>query len=493
MPRAVKGEPFTVEHFREWALKLELDTGEPWVVEDFFCDYLEDFFAGEVGAPLYPETWLLVPEGNAKTTSMAGLAIYHAEHVRYARALWAASARDQAEIGYLQMEGFVDRSRRLQALFRCHPGYRRIKCLGNGSSIQIFAADDRTGDGPIPTLCLVDELHRHRNLKLYRTWRGKLLKRGGQMATFSTAGEPGSEFERTRDTIRATATERRQKGSHLRVVSGGVCMHEWAVGEKADIEDMEVVKAANPFSGLSIPALRVKWDSPTMTRAHWSRFVCNRPTRSDMAAITDEEWSQAGVTGRKAHVPKGAPVDVGLDVAWKWDTTAITPLWWKSDEYRLFLPARILVPPRNGQMLDPLEVERALVEVHERNPIQMLVMDTSSAEDVAGWASRELGVTVVDRTQSNASAVADYQRFMEALRKGWLKHSQDPGLTEHVLNAVARLLPGGDTRFDRPVSSRRSLEMQDMRVIDGLTAASMVHSVVVEVGRQVAPWAAAWG
>ena len=58
---------------------------------------------------------------------------------------------------------------------------------------------------------------------------------------------------------------------------------------------------------------------------------------------------------------------------------------------------------------------------------------------------------------------------------GWLKHSGDAGLTRHALNAVARILPQGDARFDRPSQTRQSSE-QDRRVIDALTAAAMVHS-----------------
>jgi phage terminase large subunit-like protein len=89
--------------------------------------------------------------------------------------------------------------------FRAYDGYRRIKCLRTGGRIQVFAADDRTGDGIIPGgLALVDELHRHRDLKLYRTWRGKLEKRGAQLIAISTAGEPGGEFEETRDRIKKT-------------------------------------------------------------------------------------------------------------------------------------------------------------------------------------------------------------------------------------------------------------------------------------------------
>ena len=61
----------------------------------------------------------------------------------------------------------------------------------------------------------------------------------------------------------------------------------------------------------------------------------------------------------------------------------------------------------------------------------------------------------------------------------WLRHRGDPALSEHVLNAIARVLPYGDARFDRPAQNRRSSE-QDGRVIDALTAAAMVLAVAHE-------------
>jgi hypothetical protein len=128
--------------------------------------------------------------------------------------------------------------------------------------------------------------------------------------------------------------------------------------------------------------------------------------------------------------------------------------------------------------LDPSLVERALVKIHERNPIHTIVMDMSRAEQLAQWAESEFGCTVVDRPQTNTFAVQDYERFMDALRSGWLKHSGDVGLTAHAQNAIARVLPHGDARFDRPAQTRISAE-QERRVIDALTAAAMVHSQAV--------------
>jgi phage terminase large subunit-like protein len=477
--------PFTLPHFRDWATDLALDNGEPFRPEPWQESFLEDVFSG------FPECWLVVPEGNGKTTLMAALALYHCEFRPMASVPVAASSREQAEIMYRQAEGFVLRSPRLHEpvvsaiqlakgkrktevpRFLPLEGHRRINHF-EGGRIQVFAADDRTGDGVIPTLGLLDELHRHRNLGLYRTWAGKLLKRGGQVVTISTAGEPGSDFEETREKIRQAGGER--QGSFLRVTSGPIVLHDWSVQEGSDVEDMEVVKAANPFSGVTIDALRAKRQSHTMTIHHWRRFVCNLPTRSEFAAIQEAEWFAAQVDD---NIPRGEQTWVGADIAWKWDTTALVPLWVRDEKYRLFGTPKILTPPRDGSSLDPEEVERAFIDLHTRNPIHTVVMDTNRAEQLGVWLERELGCQVLDQSQGIPVQVEEYERFMEALRMGWIKHTGDPEFTRHVLNAVAKIQRGGDPIFERPHQSRRSVDEQDRRVIDALKAAAMVHRVAV--------------
>lgn len=468
-PFQIGGDPFKVDHFRAFCAHLLLDSRLPFELEDFQAKVVEDLFAG------YPEIWLIVPEGNGKTTLMAALALYHGNFKPGAEVLMAASSRDQCELMYRQAVGFIERAEgALSHWFRPYDGYRRIKCLKSRGRIQVFAADARTGDGVIPTLALIDELHRHRDLNLFRTWRGKLEKRDGQLVTISTAGEPGGEFENARKRIRETATEALRDGPFVRAVTEEAILHEWAVPEDGDVEDLELVASANPFSGVTVEKLRRKRNAPTMTVGHWRRFVCNLATWGENAAIMEGEWRAATVSD---VIPDGEPRAIGLDVAWKWDTTAIVPYWQRDDHWRLFGPARILEPPRDGSSLDPARIEQAISEEHERGPIHTVVMDPTRAEQLAMWIRDEIGAEVVERGQSNTFAVMDYERFMEALRNGWLHHTGDPGLTRHVLNAIARMLPDGKARFDRPVSTRRGTG-QDSRVIDALSAASMVHTVM---------------
>jgi len=255
---------------------------------------------------------------------------------------------------------------------------------------------------------------------------------------------------------------------------------------------MRVVKRANPFSGVTLDLLEEKRSSPTMTPQHWRRFVCNLATRSGNAAVTELEWARAETDER---IPPGEPIWVGLDIGWKWDTTAMVPLWMPDPERRLLGPASIVTPPRDGSSTDPHLIEIALEDIHAVNPIHTVVMDMTGGEQLAAWIESELGARVIDRGTKNADAVVDYAKFMEALRLGWLRHTGDPGLKRHVMNAVARMLPGGQTRFDRPTSSRGGRggsDLQEVRVIDALVAAGMVNAIAA--GQPVAsePWVAVW-
>jgi phage terminase large subunit-like protein len=294
------------------------------------------------------------------------------------------------------------------------------------------------------------------------------------MIVISTAGEPGSEFEELRELMRQSAAEVARDGCFVRAAGVSSVLHEYAVPEDGDTEDLDLVASANPSARITAETLRAKRAAPSWSLPHWRRLTCNLPTRSITAAITEREWYAARTDER---IPGGVPVWLGLDLGWKYDTTAMVPLWIRDPEFRLFGPATILEPPRDGSQLDAHLVEAALRAVHAANPVHTVVMDMTNGAQLSQWIEEELGAEVIDRTQVNSLATLDYARFMEALREGWLKHTGDRGLTSHALNAVARVLPQGDTKFERPKESRTVRdELQRRRVVDALIAAAMVHT-----------------
>jgi len=376
--------PFTVDHFRAYSRNLVLDNRDYWEPQDFQLEVVEDLFA------LNPEVWLVVPEGNGKTTLMAGIALYHGDYTQDAMVVIGASSRDQCEVLHNQAGGFVRRTPGLKRRFRVFDGYRRITCLRTAGRIQVFAADDRTGDGVIPTLALLDELHRHRDLRLYRTWRGKLEKRNGQLAAISTGGEPDSEFEDIRERLKQGITKISANGCHVRAAGGGMVLHDWAVPTDGDCEDMKQVVQANPLHSITVERLEAKRASPTMSFSHWRRFVCNQAVRGNDSAIQEPEWDEAKSA---EEIPEGEPVAVGIDFGWKWDTTALVPMYSPQPTERLLGPAEILVPPRDGTSLHPSEPQEAFDRINARNPVTMVVLDPNAGgEQFAAWLEDERGI-----------------------------------------------------------------------------------------------------
>ncbi len=470
--------PFTVPHFKEYASRLVFDDGEQRPPEAWQLDFVREVFRG------VREAWLVVPEENGKTTLVAQLALYGCD---WAQRPWipvGASSRDQARVLYTQAKGFVSDTPGLERRFRWMDGYREIRSRRNGGrGIVICPWDPSTNDGTIPyPYAIVDELHRHPDLSLYRLWRGKLRKRGAQIIAISTAGEPGGEFEETRDRIRRDCEQRWRRHGGTRYRGQGLAMWEYMLKDPELALDPRAVAKINPLSTITAEKLADDLKSPTFDIGDWRRLKCNLPTRSVQAAITDDEWGRARVDGR---IPARASVDLGLDVAFKWDTTAAVPLW--KGVYRLLGPAKILTPPRDGSSMHPDTIKDALLGLAADYRVETVVMDMSRAEDIASWIEDELGVTVIDRDQGNKAACADYEAFMDGLRNGTLRHTGDQGLRRHVLNAIARRLPGGDHRFDRPSTVRQNVKAQDRRVIDALTAAAMVveHSVRAKPRRSI--------
>lgn len=464
-----------VDDFRKWASRLVLDTGEPWELEPFQVEVVKDVLAG------FTEVWMVVPEGNGKTTLVAGIALHHGATCQNPFVPIGASSREQAEIMYRQAEGFVNRSPGLGGWFKCQEGYRRIKCIQTGGRIQVYAADDRTADGVIPTLALIDELHRHRNLRLYRTWRGKLEKRGGQIMTISTAGEPGSEFEDTRDLILKSAARRTERGAHVRAESEGIVIHDWAVRDRSRCGDMRAVAAANPRLDMTADLLRKKRASPTMTDAHWQRFVCNVAARESGQAIRPEQWD---VLAEPGVVPEPGSWTMGwLDLGWQIDTSALGVVAWEGFDRRVIAGVRVIEPP-----VDEAAIVAALLEVQEEfNPVGWVYDPNAGGRQMAQLLEKgehplqvaaDLPPLVFfEHSQDNSVMTLAASRFDEAVRARRIVHDGDPVLRAHALNAVRRDLPGEKWRYDRPSDAQG--ERRRKYPIDALTGAVMGHSVAV--------------
>lgn len=422
----IPGEPFTVPHFRAWAKGLTLDSGDQWTLEPFQAAFARDLFRG------YLEAWLVLPEGNAKTTLAGAIVLYHSQFKPGAMVTVAASSRDQAQWLYLAAAGFVQRSDSIRGKFKCQEGFRRIRCDSMGSRIQVFAADDRTGDGAMPTLAVLEELHRHRTLRLYRTWRGKIEKRGGQIVAISTAGEPDGEFEEVRARMRSEAPQVKLKGGFGRFASKDYVLHEYTV--TGDPDKMRDVKTANPLKAITVAQLRRKYESPAMTPGHWRRFACGIPSGMGDEPITADVWDALRVD--IGAIEDGESVVLVPSVG---HNAAIAIAASRPDD-RVAVRVEVIAP-EDGSML--VRTEERLEQLAERYDVlgvhHPLGAFARSADLLA-----DKGLPMIPLAQSPVALSAASGAFDRLLRAGRLMHDGDPIFRGHALSATKKSTETGE-------------------------------------------------
>jgi phage terminase large subunit-like protein len=113
--------PFSVAHFKRWALQFELDNGKPFKLEGFQQKFIKDVFSGK------PVCWLVIPQGNGKTTLVSLLALYHIEFTDFGSVMVSAATREQATTIAQQAHAMLIRSEREDEFVCQVEGNRRIR------------------------------------------------------------------------------------------------------------------------------------------------------------------------------------------------------------------------------------------------------------------------------------------------------------------------------------------------------------------------------
>jgi phage terminase large subunit-like protein len=463
LPSVGSDAPPELESFAKFCGLLSLEDGRPFVLEDFQRRMLADYFAGTT------ETLILISKKNGKSTLMAALALHHLATTPDAECVVAAASRDQAAILFGQARGFIRRSAALEK--RMRPTQREIRSNRDDGRIRILASDVDTADGVIPTFAIVDELHRHKSADLYGVFRDGLGPRNGRMITISTAGDDEtSPLGVMREAAHRLPGAREDAYRYARSSDGAYVMHEWALEPEDDREDMSVVRRANPASWQDEEALGRRFRSPSMTSWQWARFACGVWVRGEGSAIQPEEWDALRAD---VSIPDDTEVWVGMDLGWKFDTTALVPLWWDTEERRVVAEPIVLEPPGDGTLMDDRLIVDALVGLAKRYRIRAVVYDPEAGgQQMVQQLEREHNITFVEHSQKNAPISLADGRLMEAIRRKVLVHDGDKTLRTHVLNAVEKPLGGDAFKFDRPTRGARVPN-------DALRALSMAHSVAV--------------
>lgn len=445
--------PYGLRGFAWFCTYLRDDDGGPFKLHTFQRKMLRDYFDG------ITETVIVIPKKNGKTTLLAALALYHlAYYGAGADCVIGASSRDQARILFEQASAMLDRSVVPVGVFDVKGGYGVVRMAGERrrAGIRVMAADAKTGDGVIPTLALVDELHRHPSADLYGVFRDGLGPRKGRMITISTAGaradSPLGELRTEAHKMRGL----KRVGAYSYAVSkaGGFAWHEWALDpERDNVHNMRTVKKANPAPWHTLAALQRRHDSPSTTPWQWLRFACGIWTEGEEPWIEPVAWDRLMVRG-VAPEP-GTDVWVGVDVGVRHDTTGIVILGRYGEGF--VVQARILHPPGGQKSLPLATIEDALREVAATYRVLSIGYDPWSFRRSAEILADD-GLPMKDVPQSPEAMSVASATLYRLITERLIVHDGDAELRAQVLAGMTKQTERGwrlvkDAKGRRPIDA----------------------------------------
>jgi phage terminase large subunit-like protein len=314
-----------------------------------------------------------------------------------------------------------------------------------------MASGADTGDGIIPTLALVDELHRHPSGELYGVFRFKIVKRQGQMVTISTAGaaeaSPLGQLRRAAYELPIFQRHEAAKHTVARSADGAFVMHEWCLADSDDPHDMALVAKANPASWKTKTELRSLASSPSMTPWEWLRFACGVWTEGEEPAIDPSTWDALG--DLTLEIADGSEVWVGVDIGTFGEPSAIAII--RSDQGEIWAKVQLLDPIGNTRV--PLQrVEATLRELSDRFQVRAIAYDSRSFQRSADMLEAD-GLPMVEFPQSEERLMLASGTFFKLVEEGRLHHDGDPALRAHVLGARVKDTERG-WRFRKDSSNR---------------------------------------
>ena len=446
-PRTSTNSPNAVKRllasFKAFCSELKIEDGSPFVLQEYQETIVWDYFDGVA------ELVIIIPKKNGKTTLLAALALYHLLVTPNAECIVVAASREQAEIILRQARMFIRQSESLQRVMRVQQ--RSILSQLDEGRIRVLSSDEDTADGTIPTLAIVDELHRHKTAELYGVLRDGLTPRNGQIITISTAG---ATFDSPLGQMRQRAHEDpgfTRQGTHNYLRQGARAFHEWCLNPGDDVSDMAVVKTANPAPWQTEEALRERYESEEETPWQFLRFACGIWTEGEEPWINPPVWD---------GLPEGTPesgedVWLGVDIGNIGEPSAVVIV--SKRDGHLFAEARTLNDP------DLEAVEDEIRAIRKDYRVASCTFDPRMFPRSAEMLEKE-GLSMLEFPQTAERMGRGSATLWRLIERKELHHSGDKTLRAHVLAGVVKEDQRGwrlakDPRTRRPIAALVALVM----------------------------------
>jgi phage terminase large subunit-like protein len=443
--------------------------GQPFVLQKWQHDILWEVYGtvNDDGYRQYRYAYLEIPKKNAKTTTIAGLAVYHLTCDPPDGQIYCCAAdRGQAELIYKAAVGMIDQDPELQKILKVTDSKKEIKNKLTNTRLKVLSAEAYTKHGLNPTVVIFDELHAQPNRNLWdvMTFGAGAARKEPLWWVITTAGD-----DPDRHSIGWEIHEKARKIQDGESVNPAWYVKIYGAPEDADIFDEKTWYLANPSLGVTIDinavrleAIDAKESESAERLFRWLRLNQWISTKQigwlpvTLWDSTQGKWEVSELIGKKCYT--------GLDLSSTTDITAQAHLFPPQEgipDWRVIFEGWV---PENkmrerqekdgvpyeawvnkgylnstpGDVIDYDFVEAAIVKASKQYKMKMLLPDPWNFNILHQRLEKnEAGNFTIDPKRKDLTVVVGVDQIMKELspsmkeierllKKGELTHNYNP-------------------------------------------------------------------
>lgn len=288
------------------------------------------------GSRRYRECLVYVAKKNGKTAFGAGLSLYHLTNdAEYGAELYSAAAsRDQASILFSYMVGMIRQSDELKEILEVYGGKggsitKAVVYDDWFSSYKCLSADANTADGSNASFAVIDEIHRHKNRELTDVLWGGTAARHQPLFLYTTTADCNQPSLCNDMHAKAKAVCANKGDPHHPGYDPSFLPVIFEASKEDNWRDPATWHLANPNLGVTIPmdffereVLKAEETPAQLT--NFLRLHLNIVTDADVIWISGERWDECKHEDLSLGDFRGQPCYMGLDLAMRSDTTALS-------------------------------------------------------------------------------------------------------------------------------------------------------------------------
>jgi phage terminase large subunit-like protein len=420
------------------------------------------------GSRLVRTVFLMLPRGNRKTSIAAAWALLHTigpEARPAGQAIFAASDREQAGIGFKEAANIVREDPRIVAatrIYDAHNSAKKIICRSNKAELLAVSSDGAAQHGKTPSFVLVDEIHAWKGRDLWEALKSGMAKVPDTLMIIATTAGRGQEnigFE-IYDYARKVATGEIDDPSFLPIIFEAEPGDDWRDEDAWHKINPGLAHGFPDLGGLQTMAREA--EHRPAERFAFQQFHLNMWQAASRDPLFDMSVYDAG------HDPKfdlveleGLPCWLGVDLSRSGDLTAIVAAF-RHDDGRIsvhpwfFLPSEGLedkakveqVPyPRwrdeklldviDGLVIEPDVIADKIVDLCGTYDVREVVFDPSLAGPLMSkLIGHGVNVLQVPQTAKHMHGpICDLERIVNGRR---IRHGAHPILRNHFESVVVK-------------------------------------------------------